>query len=185
MADDDIDPALVDLCRQEHPRLVGLLALYVGDRPTAEDLAQETLVRLHQNWPRVRTMASPGGWLSRVGINLARSWWRRRFAQQRAHRRLNPRPEAEETGEPADVLAIRAAVAALPERQRAALVLRYYAGLSIAETARQLHCAEGTVKSLTHRAITTLRTNFDVDDVDVAPHNEVEPKEVPHVWHVA
>jgi DNA-directed RNA polymerase specialized sigma24 family protein len=113
----------------------------------------------------VRTMASPQAWLSTVGINLARSWWRRRFALQRAQRRLGPRPEFDDSaGEPADVLAIRTAVATLPHRQRAALVLRYYAGLSIAETARQLHCAEGTVKSLTHRALATLRVTFDVDD---------------------
>lgn len=185
MADADVDPALADLCRQEHPRLVGLLALYVGDVATAEDLAQETLVRLHQHWPRVRRMASPSAWLSTVGINLARSWWRRHFAQQRAHRRLGVRPEAETSQEPADVLAIRAAVSALPHRQRAALVLRYYAGLSIAETARQLHCAEGTVKSLTHRAIDTLRTQFAIDDVDGIPDHGSDPQEVRHVWHVA
>jgi RNA polymerase sigma-70 factor (sigma-E family) len=191
VADDEIDPALADLCRREHHRLVGLLALYVGDVPTAEDLAQEAFVRLHQHWPRVRTMSSPRGWLSTVGVNLARSWWRRHFAQQRAQRRLAARPELAADQEPADVLAMRAAVSALPHRQRAALVLRYYAGLSITETARQLHCAEGTVKSLTHRAIATLRGSFamdeidDADDADEIPHHEVAPEEVPHVWHVA
>jgi hypothetical protein len=77
-----------ELCRQEHVRLVGLLALYTGDRAVAEDLAQEVLLRLHQHWPRVRLMGSPHAWLSSVGMNLARSWWRRRYAEQRAYRRL-------------------------------------------------------------------------------------------------
>lgn len=161
------DTTLADLCRDEYPRLVGLLALYVGSRPLAEDLAQETLVRLHLHWPRVRTMASPHGWLCGVGVNLARSWWRRRYAEQRANRRFvagrSPAVSvAAAIAEPADVLVIRTAVAQLPPRQRAALVLRYYGGLSVLETAEQLSCAPGTVKSLTHKAIAALRASLDV-----------------------
>lgn len=102
-------------------------------------------------------MASPRAWLSRVGLNLARSWWRRVYAEQRANRRHSAGPDAP-TAEPADVLAIRAAVATLPRRQRAVLVLRYYGDLSVEETAETLGCAQGTVKSLTHRAIASLRT---------------------------
>ena len=162
MGDVEDDRTLADLCRDEHPRLVGLLALYVGSRPVAEDLAQEALIRLHQHWPRVRTMASPRSWLYGVALNLARSWWRRRYAEHRANRR-HGQPEATTLPEPADVLAVRGAVAVLPPRQRAALVLRYYGGLSVAETAEQLACAEGTVKSLTHKAMTTLRRSLAVD----------------------
>jgi RNA polymerase sigma-70 factor (sigma-E family) len=177
VADTEIDPTLAEICHREHPRLVGLLALYVGDRPAAEDLAQETFVRLHQHWPRVRTMDAPGAWLTTVGMNLARSWWRRHFAHQRAQRRLASQPAAASAAEPADVLAVRAAVAALPERQRAALVLRYYAGLSIAETARLLHCAEGTVKSRTHNAIAALRDQLAIDEL-TEPEPEAELEEI-------
>jgi RNA polymerase sigma-70 factor (sigma-E family) len=167
---DEIDPALAEVCEREYVRLVGLLALYTGDRAVGEDLAQEALLRLHQHWPRVRHMASPRGWLSSVGLNLARSWWRRRFAEQRAHRRLRrARPEAANDPELSDVVAIRSAVAALPPRQRAALVLRYYGGLSVADTAETLGCAEGTVKSLTHKAIAVLRTTVDVREPWEAP----------------
>ena len=162
MGTDEIDPALAELCEREHVRLVGLLALYTGDRAVGEDLAQEALLRLHQQWPRVRHMASPHAWLSSVGLTLARSWWRRRFAEQRAHRRLpRARPEVPDR-ELSDVVAIRSAVTALPSRQRAALVLRYYSGLTVAETAEALGCAEGTVKSLTHKAIAALRITVDV-----------------------
>lgn len=168
MGDVTDDRASAALCRDEHPRLVGLLALYVGSRPVAEDLAQEALIRLHQHWPRVRAMPSPRNWLIGVALNLARSWWRRRYAEHRANRRFQSgRPTTTAASEPADVLAIRAAVALLQPRQRAALVLRYYAGLSVAETAEQLDCAEGTVKSLTHKAIANLRTTF--DDLDELP----------------
>ena len=164
MGDDTDDRALAALCRDEHARLVGLLALYVGSRPVAEDLAQETLIRLHQHWPRVRTMPSPHSWISGVGINLARSWWRRRYAEHRANRRFEAgRPTHAGLGEPADVLTVRAAVAQLPPRQRAVLVLRFYAGLSVAEAAEQLGCAPGTVKSLTHKAVAGLRRVMAVD----------------------
>jgi RNA polymerase sigma factor (sigma-70 family) len=159
----------------------------------AQDLAQEAFVRLHQHWPRVRRMPSPQAWLSTVGINLARSWWRRHFAQQRAHRRLAARPGPAPAPDPDDVRAVRAAVAALPHRQRAALVLRFYAGLSVTETARQLGCAEGTVKSLTHRAVTALRARLTLDEDEDRPlsASSAEPplsepqlsetEEIPHV----
>jgi RNA polymerase sigma factor (sigma-70 family) len=68
--------------------------------------------------------------------------------------------------EPADVtdaLAVRAAVAALPPRQRAAVVLRYFADLSVDQTAAVLGCAPGTVKSLTSQAIASLRDRFEVE----------------------
>jgi RNA polymerase sigma-70 factor (sigma-E family) len=166
-----VDPALAELCQREHVRLIGLVALYVGDRALAEDIAQEALVRLHQQWASVRTKASPSAWLSVVGMNLARSWWRRRYIEQRANRRHAAGARADAAGpEPADVLAVRAAVAALPSRQRAALVLRYYAGLSVGETAAALGCPEGTVKSLTKRAISGLRTTF--VDLDATPESE-------------
>lgn len=168
MATAEVDPAFAEVCRREHLRLVGLLALYTGDRAVGEDLAQEALARLHHHWPRVRTMASPHAWLSTVGINLARSWWRRRYAEQRANR-YHSATRAAAGPEAAEVLAVRDAVSALPPRQRAALVLRYYGDLSVAETAQALGCAEGTVKSLTHKAIATLRTTLDARSEE-APH---------------
>jgi RNA polymerase sigma-70 factor (sigma-E family) len=154
--------SLADFCRTEYPRLVGLLALYVGSRPTAEDLAQEALVRLYRHWPEVQTMTSPHAWLCGVGLNLSRSWWRRRYAERRALGRYDAGRPTSAVEEPADVLAVRAAVAQLPPRQRAALVLRYYGGLSVTETAAHMGCAPGTVKSLTNRAITTLRSSFEL-----------------------
>ena len=59
--------------------------------------------------------------------------------------------------DPADAVAIRRAVAALPRRQWTALVLRYYADLPVSEVAALMGCAPGTVKSLTSKALTALR----------------------------
>lgn len=147
---------LAAFCSGEHAALVGLLALYTGDRGVAEELAQEAFIRACEHWPRVRHMDNRRAWLTRVAINLANSWFRRRFAERRANTRHGGGPGVH-LDETADVLAVRQAVAGLPRRQRTALVLRYYADLPAAQVAAQMGCAEPTVRSLTNRAIATLR----------------------------
>jgi RNA polymerase sigma-70 factor (sigma-E family) len=164
------DPDLAALCIVEHPRLVGMLTLFLGERQVAEDIAQEALIRLHQHWPRVRSSPSPHAWLTTVALNLGRSWWRRRYAELRANRRVATRPAVPEPTDPADVMALRDAVTALPPRQRAVVVLRFYSGLSVAETADALGCPTGTVKSLTHLAIASLRQILVLDIPEELTH---------------
>ena len=72
------EQALADFCREEWPRLVGSLSLFVGSRELAEDLAQETLVRVCDHWRTARAADSPTAWAHRVGFNLAKSHGRRR-----------------------------------------------------------------------------------------------------------
>lgn len=144
-------------CRAEHPRLVGALTLLTGDRMVAEELAQETLVRVSARWGRVRQLESPGGWAHRVAINLARSRWRRRLAERRAHVRRGPDPVVTEDPDAAEAETVRAAVAALPERQRTAIVLRYFLDLSAAEAAERMGTSDTAVRALTSRAASTLR----------------------------
>ena len=154
-------------CERLHPRLVGALRLHCGDDQAAQELAQEALARAWERWRSVQAMASPEAWVFRVALNLSTSRGRRLAAERRAHERLDvPRPAA---ADEADRLAVRAAVAALPDRQRAALVLRYYADLPVAEVAVAMRCAEGTVKSLTAKAVANLRAAID-DDVEVVEH---------------
>lgn len=157
-------------CRREHRRLVGLLALYVGDRAVAEELAQETLVRVCEQWPKVRSMASPSGWASRVALNLASSRWRRLSAERRATVRHGAEPDLVDDVDTAATLAVRAAVAALPPRQKHALVLRYYADLSVAEVAHAMGCPGGTVRSLLSRATAALRDQAGLLDLDQEDH---------------
>jgi RNA polymerase sigma-70 factor (ECF subfamily) len=159
-------PGVVEFCRRMHPRLVGTLTLYCGERAVAEELAQETLVRTWNRWDSVSRLDSPEGWAHHVALNLARSHFRRRAAERRARRRVGVTVEAYEAPDATDALAVRAAVAALPPRQRAVIAWRYYGGMSVGETAALLGCAPGTVKSLTHRAMAALR-------VQVIPQAEV------------
>jgi RNA polymerase sigma-70 factor (ECF subfamily) len=164
------DAGLVAFCRRVYPPLVGGLTLHCRDRGVAEDVAQETLVRVWERWSTGHITGRPEAWAWRVAVNLASSRFRRRAAERRAYARLDRRSAAAAAAaappDQADQLTVRDAVAALPERQRAALILRYYADLPVAEVATALGCAEGTVKSLTHKAVESLRRRLDDETVE-------------------
>jgi RNA polymerase sigma-70 factor (sigma-E family) len=160
MAGIDDPTGVIGFCHRVRPRLVGTLSLLCGDGDTAEELAQETLAQVWLRWARVRELDEPLAlaWTYRVAVNLANSWLRRRMAERRAHARLSGRvASAHIDPDPADAVTIRRAVAALPRRQRTALVLRYYADLPVAEVAALMGCAPGTVKSLTSKALAAVR----------------------------
>ncbi len=142
-------------CEAAWPKLVGTFGLYLGDRDLAEEVAQETLLRLCKHWRKVSQLNAPDAWMYQVAMNLAKSHIRRAVRRRRIDEstRLAPTEDADT----AMALAVRDAVASLPERQRATLVLRYFADLSVAETAEALGCAQGTVKAATSAALENLR----------------------------
>lgn len=142
-----------EFCRRVHPRLVRSLALYCGDAPLAEDLAQEALAIACRDWAKTQRRDSPEAWVHRVGMNLAHSWFRR----ARIGRERMGRPEPAPTEDSDTQLSVRAVVARLPRRQRQALVLRYFVDLSVADTAAAMACEAGTVRALTSQAIQKLR----------------------------
>ena len=139
------------------------MAYLTGDAGAGEDIAQEALTRAWARWGRVSQLDSPEAWTYRVAVNLARSRHRRKQTEQRALARVGE-SSSSSVDETADAIAVRDAVATLPERMRAALVLRYFADLPVLEVAEILDCAEGTVKSLTSQAIDRLRTLITFDD---------------------
>lgn len=167
--DEQARAELAEFCAAQHRRLVGSLTLHCGDPHVAAELAQEALAKACAHWPSVRRMDAPGAWLHRVAINLASSHFRRRKAERSARERFSSRIPDDElvasSADAADALAVRRAVAALPLRQRTALVYRYYSDLSVEQTAEAMGCATGTVKSLTSQAITALRTHAGLLDL--------------------
>jgi RNA polymerase sigma-70 factor (sigma-E family) len=136
--------------------------LMTGDAAEAEDLVQETLLRVARRWNRVRFMDHPAAYARRVLINLVLRDANRR-SRERAE--LWPRDGAAETPDESaaralqevdDLAEFRWALAQLPARQRAVLVLRYWADLPVAEVAAILGCSEGTVTSTASRAAARL-----------------------------
>jgi len=135
--------------------LVGALFLYCGDRASAEDLAQEALARAWERWDSIE---DPDRWVHRVAFNLARSRWRRRQREHRANSQVASRPSiaTHQPGDEPSAATVRDAVTALPDRQRQAVVLRFFLDLPVAEIATVMDCAEGTVKATLHQATQAL-----------------------------
>lgn len=121
-------------------RLLGQAVLLTGDRETAQDLAQEALMRAWKSWPRIRRYEDPEGWTRRVLHNLAVSHLRRRRRGDRLGEEASPGPSV-------DFVAVSSALERLPPRVRRVIVLHYYADLPVGAIARQLRVPAGTVKS--------------------------------------
>ncbi|HEY2270457.1 MAG TPA: SigE family RNA polymerase sigma factor [Streptosporangiaceae bacterium] len=154
-ARDEVERLLAE--RGEH--LMRAAIALTGSRPEGEDLLQAALERLLRHWGRIDS--DPEGYLRRTLYNMAADGWRRRGAWLRklplvhAGSRHVRGTEAVEAVDLRDALG--RALAQLPPRQRAVLVLRYWEELSQAETAELLGCAEGTVKSAAARGLQRLR----------------------------
>lgn len=155
---------LRDFCADAYPRIVGSMQLYTGDRALAEELAQETFVRVCRDWHRLEQSGNRLGWAQTVAFNLAKSRFRRRYAKRRADTKARNMATAAESNrnampDRADVIAVREAVLALDPKEREVIVMRYFSSLSVAETATALNLAEGTVKTRTRRGIESLRAS--------------------------
>jgi RNA polymerase sigma-70 factor (sigma-E family) len=133
--------------------------LLTGDHHEAEDLVQTTLARVYPQWHRVRPETAEH-YVRRALVNTSRSRHRKRRV---AHLLLPFLPESlavecgagTRAGEDRDLLLD--ALADLPDRQRAVVVLRYWDDLSVEEVAQALGCSTGTVKSQASRALAKLR----------------------------
>lgn len=155
------------MCESQHPRLVGMLGLYCGDRDLAEDLAQEALIRLCRDWRKVRKLDAPEQWLHRVALNLAHSHYRRRAIERRVTAIVRRQPHPVETAD-TDIESLEI-LKELPHRQKSALVLHYYMDLPVREVAQVMDIPEGTAKTLIHRGTRALRA----DPAIVEAHNEL------------
>jgi RNA polymerase sigma-70 factor (sigma-E family) len=125
--------------------------LLTHDHHLAEDLLQTSLSKAWQSWSRIHS--EPEAYVRKILFNTYAKWWRRRW---NAELPIADLPESATTP-PETTHEIRAAIARLPRRQRAVIVLRYYEDLTEAETARVLDCSLGTVKSQASRALAKLR----------------------------
>ena len=138
--------------------------LTAGDVHLAEDLVQQTLVAMYVAWPRIRRDRGPDGYAYRTLCNNLTDQRRRGF--WRRERVSDELPEPEQVPElPLEERdAVRRALAALPAGMRAAVVLRHWVELDVAETAAALGCTQGNVKSQTARGLERMRELLDADN---------------------
>ena len=141
-----------------HLRVATLLT---GSAAEAEDLLQASLVRLYRAWPRLEVSASPpDAYLRKIVVNTRRSWWQARWRRESPVASV-PDVAAEGFEDRYALGAlVRAALAGLPRRQRAVLVLRYIEDLPEASVAGLLGCSAGTVKTHAHRGLRALRASL-------------------------
>jgi RNA polymerase sigma-70 factor (sigma-E family) len=134
-----------------------------NDRGLAEDVVQEVLIRAHQRWAQIGALEHPEAYVRRMVVNEFLSW-RRKWARYVPQADIEPLMSQTTQPDHADAQAERATllaeVAKLPRRQRAVLVLRYYEGLSDAQIADVLGCAETTVRGYAFRALAALRVEL-------------------------
>jgi RNA polymerase sigma-70 factor (sigma-E family) len=148
------------LCRDEYAAVVRTAWLIVGDREEALDLAQETFARTVERWRTVEGLDRPGAWLQRVVGNLALTALRK--SKRRADQDLPDLPAAPMDAPDPELMD---AMRALPPAQRTAIVLRYYADLSVEDTAASLGKRPGTVRALTSQGVQRLRELMTVAEV--------------------
>lgn len=161
--DADAEAAFTDFVAARLPALLRLGHLLTGRPADAEDLVQTALVKTYGAWPRVQRQDAPEAYVRQVMLNTYRSWWRYRLSREVVSESIPERLTSDPSTDERD--AMWRALATLPKRQRAVLVLRYYEGLSEAETAAALGCAVGSVKSQASRGLARLRETSGLREV--------------------
>jgi RNA polymerase sigma factor (sigma-70 family) len=136
------------LYRAEHARLVRRVFLIVGSTALAEDVVHETFVEVFRRWS---TLDAPGAYLQRSVMNNAAR------CAKRARREVSEQPVTVVRSAGLAFDDVRDALVVLPFRQRAAIVLRYYEGLTEREIAELLRCRPGTVGPLITRGLRRLQ----------------------------
>ncbi|SCG43064.1 SigE family RNA polymerase sigma factor [Micromonospora halophytica] len=152
----DRDTAFAEYFAARSASMRGTAYLLCGDWHRAEDLVQTAFTKLYLVWNRVTRHEVLDAYVRQILVRTflderRRGWWRReRVGGEDAERPTPP-------DSPENRLVMLRALAAVPPRQRAVLVLRYWEDLSVDEVAALLGCSAGTVKSQAARGLDTLR----------------------------
>jgi RNA polymerase sigma-70 factor (sigma-E family) len=159
------DLAVTELYSVQYKALVRLAAMLVRDTSTAEEVVQEAFIAMHDGWHRLKDAEKALAYLRQAVVNRSRSVLRHRMVVEKNAPKPAPDMPSAEHGAMAllERSAVIAALRGLPERQREAIVLRYYADLSEAEIAAAMRISRGAVKSHTARAMAALKAVLEQD----------------------
>jgi RNA polymerase sigma-70 factor (sigma-E family) len=148
------------------PRLHRTAFLLTGDWALAQDLVQDACAVTWSKWPSIKPAAAEA-FTRTVMARAASARWRRRWRGELPHAVLPEQAGSDPWAHVDRRESLRVALLALPPRQRAVLVLRFYDDLSEADTAAALGCALGTVKSAAARGLAALRASGLTADLEV------------------
>lgn len=148
---------LADLYRDQSAGAWRLAYLLTGDRTLADDLVQDAFVRIAGRFLDFRDRAGAAAYVRKTVTSLAMSRFRRAALERSNATATRAATDGDGTGPVDDRDALWRALAALPDRQRAALVLRFYEDLPDEQIADTLSCRPATVRSLLSRGLAALR----------------------------
>ena len=157
-----IDADFREFVRTRGRALLQSAYLLTGNLADAEDLVQSALAKTFQAWNRIEDHKALDGYVRRAMINTHISWWRRRRVDEYPTDEIPDQPVADTSGNRELHDTLQRAIDRLPQRMRAAVVLRYFEDMSEAEVADVLGVSQGTVKSTVSRAVAKLRTDSDL-----------------------
>jgi len=156
--------AFENYVRARGQRLIRTAYLLTGDHQIAQDIVQNALASALASWRRVKEVSNLDAYMYAALVNARSRWWRRRWHAEVPSEYVPepaPRPDERRYELYDQMLTV---LRTLPERQRAAVVLRYYEDLTEAQTAELLGCTVGTVKSQTARGLAKLRAALARED---------------------
>jgi RNA polymerase sigma-70 factor (sigma-E family) len=156
------DPCFREYVAARSRSLLRTAYLLTGNIPDAEDLVQSALAKTYQAWDRIEDRAALDGYVRRAMVNTHISWWRRRRVEEFPTDEVPDQVIADPSGNSDLRDTLRRAIDRLPQRMRAAVMLRYYEDMTEAEVADALGVSLGTVKSTISRAVAKLRIDAEL-----------------------
>jgi RNA polymerase sigma-70 factor (sigma-E family) len=156
------DPGFRNYVTARSRSLLRTAYLLTGNRADAEDLVQAALAKTYLAWDRIEDRNAVDGYVRRAMVNTHISWWRRRRLEEYPTDQIPDQAVADHSGTSDLADTLRRAVDRLPQRMRAAVMLRYFEDMTEAEVADVLGVSLGTVKSTVSRAVAKLRIDAEL-----------------------
>jgi len=158
----DRDAAFREYVQTRGAALLRMAIVLTGNRADAEDLVQAALAKTYLAWDKINERAALDAYVRRAMVNTHISWWRRRRVEEFPTDELPEQVVADHARESDMAEVVRRALDRLPQRMRAAVMLRYFEDMTEPEIAAALGISLGTVKSTVSRAVARLRIDAEL-----------------------
>jgi RNA polymerase sigma-70 factor (sigma-E family) len=164
----DDDAAFRDYVLSRSTALLRMATMLTGNRADAEDLLQAALAKTYLSWSKINDRTALDAYVRRAMVNTHISWWRRRRLEEFPTDELPDQVVADPARESDMAEVVRRALDRLPQRMRAAVMLRYFEDMTEPEIAATLGISLGTVKSTVSRAVARLRIDAELSEDSVS-----------------